>query len=62
MRIKELKDLINNYEKQNPPDEYLGNFNDYKVLVGSSKGMDDNIEVWFDPLMGLCIDRKINAS
>jgi len=60
MNIKQLKDLIDKLEKENHPDEYLGDFNDYSVLVGSTNGMDNNIEVWFDPLMGLCIDRKIN--
>ena len=60
MNIKQLKDLIDKWEKENPPDEYLGEFDNFQVLVGSPNGMDDDIEVWFDPLMGLCIDRKIN--
>ncbi len=58
MNIKYLKNLIDKWEQENPPDQYLGLFENMKVYVGTPTGMDDDVGVWFDPTLGLCFGKK----
>ncbi len=58
MNIKYLKNIIAYYEDENPPDDELGLFDNMGVYIKTPTGMDDDVEVWFDPTLGLCFGKK----